>query len=131
MSLLDVLTAEQAAVAAGTAEPCGQTCDDGCHGTVVCARAVHAHDSAADTGTDDEGRPLPAGDVVPHLGLDADGQLMQWTCLPGDHDGLTGDERTARREAEAVAAKAAATHALYASIDPELLVTLLREAGHV
>jgi hypothetical protein len=129
--LLDVLTAEQAAVAAGTAEPCSQSCDDGCHGTVTCSRAVHAHDPEAPAGSDVDGRPLPAGDVVPHLGLDVDGQLMQWTCLPGDHDGLTCEERTAKREADAAAAKAEATRALYASIDPALLVTLLREGGHV
>lgn len=131
MSLLEVLTAERAAVAAGTAEPCGQTCDDGCHGDVVCARAAHSHDHEADMGVERDGRPRPPGDVVPHLGLDADGQLMQWTCLPGDHDGLTADERTAKRAADASAAKAEATRALMASIDPAMLVSLLREGGHL
>lgn len=131
MTLLEVVTAERAAVAAGTADPCGQTCDDGCHGDVQCVRSAHPHDHEADTGTDEAGRPRPPGDVVPHAALDADGNLIQWTCLPGDHDGLTAEERTTKRAADAAAARAAATQALFASIDPAMLVSLLREGGHL
>lgn len=125
-SLADIAEAEAAQVAAG-AEPCGKTCDDGCHTPVVCVRVSHAHDPDADMGINAAGHPNPPGDVSPHLGYDADGQLVQWNCLPGDHDELTDAERAA-----VVAEKmATATRLFLASIDPALLIQLLREGGHL
>lgn len=71
------------------------------------------------------------GDVAPHVGYDQDGALLQWTCLPGDHDGLTDGERTAKREADTASARGAATKAMYGVIDPKLLVEMLRSDGHL
>lgn len=126
-----IVADEQEKVAAGAAA-CGQTCDDGCHGPLVCVRTAHPHDPAADRGTHPvTGQPQPAGNVSPHAAFGPDGALTQWTCLPGDHDGLTADQRAAKRAAELAAARDAATRTLLGQIDPALLVSLLREGGHL
>jgi hypothetical protein len=131
LSVADIIELERAQVAAGSA-PCGKVCDDGCHGDLVCLRVAHPHDPDA------EMPPHPVtgiaqanGNVTPHYGYDGAGEPIQWQCLPGDHDGLTADQRAAKWGADAAAAKKAATEALLASIDPELLVQLLREGGHL
>ena len=69
----ELVAAEEAQVAAGTAEGCGATC--GCHGNLICIRATHPHDPGADMGPG-----KPRGDVVPHVGRDDSGQLVQWVC---------------------------------------------------
>lgn len=130
-TLADIVEQERAAVATGQAEPCGTTCDDGCHGPLTCVRAAHPHNPDADMGLAPDGRPLPRGDVVPHAGYTPDGTLVQWTCLPGDHDGLTTEQRTAKRAADEQAARAAATEQLLAAVDPALLIQFLREGGHL
>lgn len=118
--LARTVAAEQEDVAAGRATVCGNICDG--HASLACVRAVHPHDPDADMG---DGRPK--GNVTPHAAFTDGGDLIQWTCLPGDHDGLTETER-----AEAAAAvRAEATRQLYAAIDPKLLVDLLREGGHL
>jgi hypothetical protein len=128
---VEVAAREQALVAEGTT-PCGRVCDDGCHGELVCVRAMHAHDPDADMGLHPvTQRPRPKGNLIPHLALLPDGSCVQWTCLPADHDGLTAVERTAKRQADRAAARAAATRVLLAQIDPALLVSLLREGGHL
>jgi hypothetical protein len=121
-----IVEAEQRAVAAGQSPPCPNVCDDGCHSALVCIRAGHPHDPDVDMG---EGRPR--GNVVPHVGLDRDGQLVQWTCLPGDHDGLDDAARVQARADADARAKVEATHDLLETIDPALLVDLLRQGGHL
>jgi hypothetical protein len=63
MSPADVLAAEQALIEAGTAMACGRVCDWTCHGDLACLRAVH---------------PQAPDSMTPHLGHDAEGQLIQW-----------------------------------------------------
>jgi hypothetical protein len=109
-----VVHAEQMAVADG-AVGCGQVCDTGCHGPLACVRAEHPHRPEGEPDPD-TGDPLPA-DVAPHAGYTPDGQIVQWTCLPGDHDGLTDEERHLRRAAAHTAARTAATEQLLATCD--------------
>jgi hypothetical protein len=111
MSRAEMVTSEQQAVAAGRVRPCGKVCDDGCHGPVACVRGPARARPGRRHGADEAGRKRNLGSVVAHAGSGADGALMQWMCLPGDHDGLTGGERTAKRAAELAAAKEAATRA--------------------
>jgi hypothetical protein len=59
----ELLDQERAAVAAGTAEPCGRVCDASCHGDLACLRAVH---------------PQDPDNMTAHLGYTADDQLIQW-----------------------------------------------------
>ena len=121
-----VVAHEQQQVTAG-APGCAQVCDDGCHGPLTCVRAQHGHDPDADMGVHPtRGHVLAPGDVSPHAAF-VDGALVQWTCLPGDHDGLTPHERAA----QAAAVRADETRRLLTSIDPGLLVSLLREGGHL
>lgn len=108
---MQLIDADQARIAAG-ADRCAQVCDDGCHGDLVCQRAAHPHDP---------------GNVTPHVGRDASGQMVQWTCLPGDRDSRTAGER----KAEAAKVRAAATHSLLDQVDPALLVQLLKAGGHL
>lgn len=127
LTLAELAAREQEQVKAGAAA-CGKQCDGGCHGPLTCVRTAHPHDPHADMGVDDRhGQPRPRGNVTPHVGLDPSGVLVQWTCVPGDHDGLTAIERAA----QTIALKADATRALFNSIDPQLLVQLLREGGHL
>lgn len=121
-----IVEAEQRAVAAGQSPPCSNVCDDGCHTPLVCVRAQHSHDPDVDMG---EGRPR--GDVVPHAAFNTGGDLVQWTCLPGDHDGLDDAARAAGRAEAEMQARADATRALFDTIDPVLLVDLLRQGGHL
>lgn len=95
-----VLAAEQAAIAAGAAA-CGFTCQ--CHGGYTCLR-TDPHDRS------------------PHVGRQPDGALVQWGV-----DECPTPEQLAAIEAEAAKVRAAATRALFDSIDPALLVQLLRE----
>jgi hypothetical protein len=125
----DLIAAEAAQVVAGRAAGCRKRCDDGCHGALTCIRAQHPHRPEGEPDPE-TGDPLPA-EVAPHVGYGPDGQLVQWTCLPGDHDGLTADERAARRAEVDAAAKAEATKALLDSVDPALLVKMLRDGGHL
>ncbi len=124
-TLADVAKAEQERVTAGAAA-CGKTCDDGCHGNLTCVRVEHPHDPDADMGPD-----APRGNVVVHLGYQPDGTLTQWTCLPGDHDGLSDEQRAATRATTEAAARTEATHALVAAVDPVLLLQLLRDGAHL
>ncbi len=118
--LARIVRDEQATIAAGHATVCGNLCDG--HSGLACVRAVHPHDPDADMG---DGKP--PGDVVPHAAFDGDGQLVQWTCLPGDHDSTDTDQS----EADTAAEREEATRTLLAQIDPALLVALLREGGHL
>ena len=120
---------EAGEIRAGRAQPCGKRCDDGCHGTLVCERAAHTHDPDR-SWTHPRGHRI-VGDVSPHVAHDADGHLVQWTCLPDDHDGLDADQRATARAETTAQTRAAATRALFDTIDPALLVTLLREGGHL
>jgi hypothetical protein len=114
-SFADRIAAEEARVAAG--EPgCGDSCP--CHGSVTCIRVAHPHDADADMGPG-----IPPGDVVPHVGRDGDGALVQWVCAD--------PEIRARPAAEPTDGREAATRALLASVDPALLVQLLRDGGHL
>jgi hypothetical protein len=114
--LAALLDSERAQVAAGQAEPCGKVCDPGCHPEHVCLRAAHPHDREADMGIGGNGMPLPKGNVENHLGY-VGGQLTQWTCHPSDHDGLTDEQRAAKREADEQAARTAETEDLLNRID--------------
>lgn len=78
----DLITAEQAAIAAG-ADACNASC--ACHGGIVCQRAAHPHD-------DDQ--------AVPHIGVDADGQLVQWTHTD-EHGPILTDDQVAEQTAAA------------------------------
>jgi hypothetical protein len=127
-TLADIIAAEQAQVAAG-ADGCAKHCDDGCHGDLICVRAAHPHDPNAEMVHPVTGVPVK-GNVVPHVGYGPDGGLVQWTCLPGDHDGLTAETRPGARAAAAAAERIKATRALVDSIDPQLLVELLRFGEH-
>lgn len=131
VTFAEKIAAEQAAVTAGKAKPCAKVCDDGCHGPVTCIRFEHPHDPDADMGYHADGWKLPPGDVAPHVGYDADGQLLQWTCLPGDHDGLTDETRSAARAEVAQQARIQATRDLLANLDVTELVAALREAGAI
>ncbi len=71
-TLADVVAAEQAQVAAGS-DGCGYSCH--CHGDITCLRTPHPHDPDQDMGED-----RPRGNVVPHVGRDPQGQLVQWVC---------------------------------------------------
>jgi hypothetical protein len=106
----DLIAAEAAAVKAGTAQPCGDTCL--CHGGHTCARATHPHNPDADLG---DGKPR--GNVAPHAGYTADGDLVQWTCTDPATRALTADQHAA------TAAQARADHSrdLLDSIDPDML----------
>lgn len=110
--LLAQIQAEQANVASG-ARACGKVCDEGCHGPLACARA--AHPDAAD------------GPAQPHMAVAVGGDPIQWLCRPGDHDGLTVQQRADRLTAQ----KQAATVAFLESIDPAELVASLRAGGHL
>jgi hypothetical protein len=82
---IDLIAAEQAAIAAG-ADACYASC--ACHGNILCLRAAHDHD---------------VDQAVPHLGYDADGQLVQWIHTDEHGPALTADEiaeqaAAARRE---------------------------------
>lgn len=116
-TLAEHVAAEVADVAAGRAQSCGKACDDGCHGNLTCARAQHPHDHP--------------DDVAPHAAVSEGGALVQWSCQPSDHDGLTGDTRAAARAVYEADARAQATRVLFASIDPALLVAMLRDGGHL
>jgi hypothetical protein len=117
--LAAVVSNEQALVSQGHAQACGKTCDDGCHGDadapLVCVRQAHPHRPDGEQG--------PA-DVVPHAGYRADGELVQWTCLPGDHDGLTAETRAIARAAASDSRAAQNTRRLLDGID----LTVLAEA---
>lgn len=83
--MFDLITAEHAAITAG-ADACYASC--ACHGGIVCQRTAHDHD---------------VDQAVPHLGYDADGQLVQWIHTDEHGPTLTLDEvaeqaATARRE---------------------------------
>lgn len=83
--MITLLEAEQAAIAAG-ATPCGARC--ACHGDTQCQRTEHPHD---------------VDEAHPHLGYDADGQLVQWLHTDEHGPTLIADEvadqvATARRE---------------------------------
>jgi hypothetical protein len=121
------IVADEAAQVAAGAKGCGKTCDDGCHGDLVCARVQHPHDPDADMPPHPSGLATPKGNVTPHAGYTADGHVVQWTCLPGDHDGLTPKQRAAAR----AQTKADATRALLDTLDVPLLVQLLRDSGHL
>jgi hypothetical protein len=99
-TLADLVRQEQEQVAAGQAVPCGKVCDDGCHGPLRCVRAEHPHDPDADMGTDELGRPRAKGNVSPHYGYGTDDRAVQWTCFPREHDGLTDEQRAAKRAAD-------------------------------
>jgi hypothetical protein len=120
--LAAVVAREQALVSQGHADGCGKTCDDGCHGDLTCVRQVHPHRPEGEQGPD--GAPLPA-DLVPHAGYGPDGQLVQWTCLPGDHDGLTAATREIARTAATAARTAESTRRLLADIDINVLAEAL------
>jgi hypothetical protein len=52
-------------------------------------RFAQPHDSGAAIGRHPAtGRPMPKGTVT-RAAYDSDGQLVQWTCMPGDHGCLT------------------------------------------
>ena len=125
----DRIAAEAAQVVAGRAPGCGKRCDDGCHGPLTCIRTQHPHRPEGEPDPE-TGDPQPA-DVAPHVGYAADGSLVQWTCLPGDHDGLTDEHRTAKRAEDAAASRVEVTKALLDSVDPALLVQMLRDGGHL
>lgn len=130
LTLAETVAQERAQIAAG-AKGCARQCDDGCHGDLACVRVEHPHDPDKDMGTDPTGRPLPRGDVVPHVAAQADGSLVQWTCLPGDHDGLTVEQRADKRSADEATAREQATRDLLAAIDSNLLAQRLRGGGHL
>jgi hypothetical protein len=121
----DVIAREDAAVRGGH-RGCGKTCDDGCHGVLRCVRLAHVHRHAPETIEHDDGSVtvLPV-DIVPHAGYTSDGTLVQWTCKPDDHDGLTDAERRLAASTRAAAERVSATHELLARVDPALMLELL------
>jgi hypothetical protein len=120
--LAAIVAHEQALVSQGHADGCGKTCDDGCHGDLACIRVVHPH--RPDGEQDDSGAPLPA-DVVPHVGYGPNGELVQWTCLPGDHDGLTVETRQIARMAAATQQRVEATRRFLDGLDMTVLAGAL------
>lgn len=92
-------------LATDQAAACGETC--ACHGDYTCARVPHPADS-------------------PHVGVQADGSLVQW------HTGecLTAEQVAAAEQVVAEQRKAAAL-ALLDQIDPAVLVAALRAGGHL
>lgn len=82
--LADVIAAEQQQVAVG-ADACGFTCL--CHGGIACLRVAHPHDPRHDWG---DGRPL--GNVVPHVGLNPGGDLVQWVCADPQQQAMTAQD---------------------------------------
>ena len=125
----DLIAAEAAQVIAGRTPGCGKRCDDGCHGDLTCIRAEHPHRPEGEPHPD-TGEPQPA-EIVVHAGYGPGGELVQWTCLPGDHDGLTDEQRAARRAEAAAAARVEATSSLLDSVDPDLLIQMLRDGGYL
>ncbi len=103
----DVLADEQAAIAAGTAKPCGAAC--ACHGGVVCLRAEHPHD---------------VDNVVVHLGRDEGGQLVQWVHTD-EHGPVLTDDQVAEQTAQA---RRDHTRAWLSGIDLDELRTALAGA---
>lgn len=95
---------------------CGASC--ACHGGILCLRAEHPHDHDADMGPGQ-----PRGNVSPHLGRGADGQLVQWL-----HTDQHGPVLTAGQVAEqAAAARREHTVAMLESLDLDVLAAALAE----
>lgn len=106
-STADLVAAEKAQIAAGTATACGYTCAD--HGGHVCER-VTTHDG-------------------PHVATQPGGDLIQWhpPCLTADEVAA----QVAAQQQAAAAAREAATHNIFQTLDPALLVQLLVQGGYV
>ncbi len=108
----DLVAAEEEKAKAG-AQACGYTCL--CHGGHTCIRLAHPHDPGQDMG---EG--APRGNVVPHVGRDADGALVQWTCTDPTQQAMTVDDH-AKAAADA---KTAHAKALLDGLDLDTLKAL-------
>lgn len=106
MDFIELVEAERAAVAGGTAQACGSSC--ACHDDVTCVRVQHPHDSEADMGPD-----RPRGDVVPHAGYTPTGELVQWIHTAEHGPILTSAEVAA----EAVRVRREHTRTWLASLD--------------
>lgn len=102
--LLDV---EHATIAAG-GDACGDSC--ACHGGIVCRRAAHPHD---------------ADQAAPHVGIAADGTLVQWV-----HTDEHGPVATVEQAATTLAdVRRAHTVALLDSLDLEVLAAALERVN--
>lgn len=103
---------------ASDAPRCGAKC--ACHGDILCLRAEHPHDHDADMGPGQ-----PRGNVSPHLGRDADGQLVQWL-----HTDQHGPMLSAGEVAEqAAAARREHTLAVLGTLDLDVLREALMAGG--
>lgn len=85
---------------------CGAHC--ACHGDHVCLRAPHPHEPA---------------DAQPHIGTDADGELVQWIHTIDDGPMLTAEDV----ERQVVEARRERTRALLADLDHSMLREALSE----
>ncbi len=122
-TLADVVAAEEAQVAAGH-DGCGYSCH--CHGDVTCLRLPHPHDPDADMGVDPRsGLPRARGNVVPHVGRNAAGELVQWVCTDPVAQAMT----LAEHEQAAQDARAEHTRQLLATLDPAVLRAFVTEVS--
>lgn len=110
LTLAQVVAAERAAIAAGTAKQCGYTCHEHCHG-LTCHRSD----------------PHTVHSVDVHVNIADDGTLTQW-----HPDGCVSDgEAVARRaawDADEANARVERTRALASNLDLATLRRLLAAA---
>lgn len=109
LSAADYFNTEDAQVRSGNATGCGHTCP-GCHTGLPCIRMTH-------------------GDDKPHVGRDADGQLVQWIgpCDAATH--ATATELQAAAVQEETNARAQRTRDFLTGLDPDILRDFLDGAA--